>query len=221
MDVACPGPRAASTFCSLSAHGARSSINQLISLEFMFCCGVALRSDATCPTMCTPPCLPSIYPLAASTSRLASIWAKSSSFLVLLLFAAHITSFLQLLARLLCCNCFICGNVLAVLHVACGMWYACLPPCQRGEAVAGTMRVKMYTLHLNHSGKLLLASSLYLSAAIYLRLQSALGFSQPLLPPSLLPPTAAKHWQLQVACNFFGGCQSKLKSAKHLLHSFF
>lgn len=49
-----PGTRVASTFCSLSAHGARSSINQLISLEFMFCCGVALRSDATCPTICTP-----------------------------------------------------------------------------------------------------------------------------------------------------------------------
>lgn len=110
--------------------------------------------------------------------------------------------------------CFAAIASFAAMSWPCCMWYACLPACQRGEAVAGTMRVKMYTLHLNHSGKLLLASSLYLSAAIYLSLQSALGFSHSPLPlPPLLPPTAAKHWQLQVACNFFfffGGCKSKL-----------
>lgn len=66
-------------------------------------------------------------------------------------------------------------------HAACGM-PACLPAS--GVRQLRARCALKYTLHLNHSGKLLLASSLYLSAAIYLRLQSALRFSHPLLSPS-------------------------------------
>lgn len=111
-----PVARVASTFCSLSAHGARSSINQLISLEFMFCCGVALRSDATCPTMCP-------FPFASfppPRSRLASIWAGSR---VVFLFLFCLP---RILLHFYSCwrACFAAIASFAAMSWPCCMWHA-------------------------------------------------------------------------------------------------
>lgn len=70
----------------------------------------------------------------------------------------HFYSCCRRVAWLLCCNCFICGKVLA--------FFACGPAVDEvggsrglrgvvgGFFVIGNQpRVKMYTLHLNHSGK--------------------------------------------------------------------
>lgn len=116
--------RVASTFCSLSAHGgARSSINQLISLEFMFCCGVALCSDATCPTMPHPRSTTVLFPFSPSAqSRVVSFPSPPAFLLCLPRILLHFYSCWR--------ACFAAIASFAAMSWPCCMWRA-------GESVWG------------------------------------------------------------------------------------
>lgn len=168
----------------------------------MFCCGVALCSDATCPTMSPAPCPRTrvLFPLLSPFSPSAqSRVVCSSSLLSPSLCLSLLCCLPRILLHFYSCwrACFAAIASFAAMSWPCCMWQAGRL-CGRGGEERG--RVKMYTLHLNHSGKLLLAApSLYLSAAIYL--QTPVRTAP--LPASPSPSAPAKQRWLQLAAFYF------------------